>query len=258
MTGTPVTEPTPSTPSTSTKTQTKTPTDQSVKQLSGLLPLLGGSEFYPDYKLKFKDPFISSLMKQEEFKGSLDPFLAKVSADDYAKMQIEDILRQQDLRQEPEMNNYFTYGVPVDIEDVFKTVAKSFNEPSSEDINAPSMMASGGLAAPLMAYGGATGGLPMVAHSGKARVDFRHGAAVSGPGDGQSDDIPAMLADGEFVFPADVVAALGNGSTKAGSEKLYDMMHSIRAHHRSTGPKDLPPQAKNPLDYLKKPSKARR
>jgi hypothetical protein len=62
-----------------------------------------------------------------------------------------------------------------------------------------------------------------------------------------------MLADGEFVFPADVVAALGNGSTKAGSDKLYDMMHSIRAHHRSAKPKDLPPPAKkSPLDYIKK------
>jgi hypothetical protein len=92
----------------------------------------------------------------------------------------------------------------------------------------------------------------MVAQSGKARVDFRQGDAVTGPGDGQSDDIPAMLADGEFVIPADVVAALGNGSTKAGSDKLYDMMHSIRAYHRSAKPQDLPPEAKaNPLDYLK-------
>ena len=51
--------------------------------------------------------------------------------------------------------------------------------------------------------------------------------------------------------PADVVAALGNGSTKAGSDKLYDMMHSIRVHARSSGPKDLPPPAKSPLAYLK-------
>jgi hypothetical protein len=61
-------------------------------------------------------------------------------------------------------------------------------------------------------------------------------------------------------FPADVVAALGNGSTKAGSDKLYDMMHSIRAYHRSAKPKDLPPPAKkSPLDYLKgkKSTKAR-
>ena len=110
---------------------------------------------------------------------------------------------------------------------------------------------------PLMAK---AGGLGMVEHSGKLRQDFRQGAHVAGPGDGQSDDIPAMLADGEFVFPADVVAALGNGSTKAGSDKLYKMMHEIRRHHRSARPEDLPPPAKqSPLEYLSsKASKKRR
>lgn len=58
--------------------------------------------------------------------------------------------------------------------------------------------------------------------------------------------------------PDDVVAALGNGSTKAGSDKLYDMMHSIRAHARSSKPKDLPPPAKSPLEYLKGAKSVRR
>lgn len=120
-------------------------------------------------------------------------------------------------------------------------------------MSSPLMAATGGVAG--TRYGQyAAGGLPgnVVHHSGKARVDFRHGDAVTGAGDGQSDDIPAMLADGEFVFPADVVAAIGNGSTKAGSDKLYDMMHSIRAHVRSAKPKDLPPEIKSPLDFLGK------
>ena len=151
------------------------------------------------------------------------------------------------------MNNpFYNYGNTQSIDDIFGLT-----------------MASGGLAVPLMAEGGMTGtrhgqyahgGLstPLVHHSGKMRVDFRHGDAVTGAGDGQSDDIPAMLADGEFVFPADVVAAIGNGSTKAGSDKLYDMMHGIRAHVRSAKPKDLPPEIKSPLDFLKtKRKKAR-
>lgn len=84
------------------------------------------------------------------------------------------------------------------------------------------------------------------------REDHRHGKHVEGPGDGQSDDIPAWLADGEFVFPADVVSALGNGSTKAGTLKLYQMMHNIRKRARSTDHKNLPPAAlKSPLDYIK-------
>jgi flavodoxin len=100
---------------------------------------------------------------------------------------------------------------------------------------------------PLLA---AKGGLP---NMHKGREDFRDGKHVAGEGDGQSDDIPAMLADGEFVFPADVVSALGNGSTKAGTDKLYEMMHSIRDRARSKGRKELPPPAlKSPLDYLKK------
>lgn len=52
--------------------------------------------------------------------------------------------------------------------------------------------------------------------------------------------------------PADVVSALGNGSTKAGSDKLYEMMHEIRKRARSTNVKDLPPPAKSPLQYLKR------
>ena len=147
-------------------------------------------------------------------------------------------------------SDYFNYGKQSDIEQMLG------NDPGTQMLYSK----AGGLATPLFAGGGTTrygryagGGLPMVEHSGKARIDFRTGNAVTGPGDGQSDDIPAMLADGEFVFPADVVAALGNGSTKAGSDKLYDMMHSIRAYHRSAKPDDLPPEAKkSPLDYLTK------
>ena len=43
--------------------------------------------------------------------------------------------------------------------------------------------------------------------------------------DGQQE---ARLADGEFVVPADVVSHLGNGSTKAGAQKLYAMMDRVR------------------------------
>jgi hypothetical protein len=62
------------------------------------------------------------------------------------------------------------------------------------------------------------------------------GRFLVGDGDGMSDDIPAViadkqparLADGEFVIPADVVSHLGNGSSKAGAERLHDMMRRIR------------------------------
>ena len=76
------------------------------------------------------------------------------------------------------------------------------------------------------------------------------GKYVEGKGDGTSDDITAMLANGEYVFSADVVSALGNGSNKAGAEKLNGMVHSIRARARSAPPDKLPPDAKSPLEYL--------
>lgn len=77
------------------------------------------------------------------------------------------------------------------------------------------------------------------------------GHYVKGRGDGQSDDIPAMLADGEYVFDADTVAQLGNGSSDAGAKVLDKMRQAIRAHKRSADVDEIPPKAKSPLEYLK-------
>ncbi|CAK0748959.1 hypothetical protein CCP3SC1AL1_1650003 [Gammaproteobacteria bacterium] len=62
------------------------------------------------------------------------------------------------------------------------------------------------------------------------------GGYLDGQGDGMSDSIPATiegkqparLADGEFVVPADVVSHIGNGSSKAGSKRLYAMLNKVR------------------------------
>jgi len=85
----------------------------------------------------------------------------------------------------------------------------------------------------------------------QGRIDFRHGSSVNGPGDGQSDDIPAMLADGEYVMDAELVAMLGNGSNKAGAKILDKFREEVRAHKRGTDLKKIPPKAKSPLAYLK-------
>lgn len=83
------------------------------------------------------------------------------------------------------------------------------------------------------------------------RVDFRQGSAVNGAGDGQSDDIPAWLADGEYVMDAELVSMLGNGSNKAGAKVLDKFRESVRAHKRSAPLGKIPPKAKSPLNYLK-------
>ena len=76
------------------------------------------------------------------------------------------------------------------------------------------------------------------------------GHYVKGAGDGQSDDIPAMLADGEYVIDAETVAQLGNGSSDAGAKALDKMRESIRAQKRSAPINKIPPKAKSPLEYL--------
>ena len=59
---------------------------------------------------------------------------------------------------------------------------------------------------------------------------------VKGDGDGMSDDIPfsienkqpALLSRDEYVLPADVVSALGNGSSNAGADMLDKFMTDVR------------------------------
>jgi hypothetical protein len=184
---------------------------------------------------KFVDPLAKLQALQEDMNAEKMPATPQVNT------------QEEDM---PDQGTWRYGTAPDDIESMF-----------GEEEEAPAFKA-GGYVAPLQMASGGAMPLPLLAKSGGAlgalprndgRLDFRHGAHVAGEGDGQSDDIKAMLADGEFVFPADVVSALGNGSTKAGSDKLYEMMHSIRARARSKKPKDLPPPAlKSPLDYLKK------
>jgi hypothetical protein len=97
------------------------------------------------------------------------------------------------------------------------------------------------------------GGLPRASDVPivEGRMDFRKGSAVHGPGDGQSDDIPAMLADGEYVIDAETVAQIGNGSTKAGAQALDKFRESIRSHKRSAPVNKIPPKTKALTSYLK-------
>ena len=68
------------------------------------------------------------------------------------------------------------------------------------------------------------------------------GKIARGPGGGLDDLIPttidgkraAALSDGEFVIPADVVSMMGDGSTNAGSKRLYDLVRQIRENKTGT------------------------
>ena len=73
---------------------------------------------------------------------------------------------------------------------------------------------------------------------------------IQGRGDGTSDQIPAMVANSEYVLPADIVSALGNGSSDSGASVLDQFIKVIREHKHSNPPTELPPQSKGPLEYL--------
>lgn len=74
---------------------------------------------------------------------------------------------------------------------------------------------------------------------------------LRGGSPGQMDDVNASLSHGEYVMDADVVAALGDGNTEAGAQRLDEMREAIRRHKRSAPTNDIPPAAKHPLAYLK-------
>jgi hypothetical protein len=55
----------------------------------------------------------------------------------------------------------------------------------------------------------------------------RKNGPVNGPGTGTSDEIPAMLSDGEFVFTAKAVRNAGSGSRRKGAARMYKLMKML-------------------------------
>ena len=86
-------------------------------------------------------------------------------------------------------------------------------------------------------------------------VSMANGRFLNGTTDGMTDQVaaqigndqPAALSDGEFIVPADVVSHLGNGSSNAGAEQLFNMMEGIRKAR--TGKSQQAPQI-NPKQYM--------
>jgi hypothetical protein len=67
----------------------------------------------------------------------------------------------------------------------------------------------------------------MAAKGGSIREFPRKNGPINGPGTGTSDDIPAMLSDGEFVFTAKAVRNAGAGSRRKGAARMYKLMKSL-------------------------------
>lgn len=79
-----------------------------------------------------------------------------------------------------------------------------------------------------MVTGFAQGSGQQIKHpDGKTKEHPKRIGEIVGPGTGTSDDIPAMLSDGEFVMTAKAVRNAGGGSRKAGAKNMYKMMKSL-------------------------------
>ena len=143
---------------------------------------------------------------------------------------------------------HYTFGRPVDPLEKLKMTGRTPMQPVDEEVQEEEMVEENPMVQEMR-----KGGLPALSNvpMAQGRLDFRQGSAVHGPGDGQSDDIPAMLADGEYVIDADTVAQIGNGSTKAGAQALDKFRESIRAHKRSAPVNKIPPKTKTLTSYLK-------
>lgn len=253
---------TPTTPTTTTTakpTTAKAATPSTAKQpsfvgLSDAAQAIGAMSFLGPQFLKTKE-------NQKQFIDPLSLYRNVAAAEGIPMQQISPQMPSDPL------DKYYNYGKAESIDDILGLGKKDDESRDSSVyqsaidnlLNVPYAAKKGGLVPPLMAAGGsvraqkyAQGGLsvPLMNHGGKMRGDFRHGAHVAGPGDGQSDDIPAMLADGEYVLDSEIVAALGNGSTKAGSKLLDKFRQEIRTHKRSGSINSIPPKSKSPLQYL--------
>tara|TARA_R110000782_G_scaffold161567_1_gene253524 strand:+ start:464 stop:1270 length:807 start_codon:yes stop_codon:yes gene_type:complete len=114
----------------------------------------------------------------------------------------------------------------MDIRKVYGTQSP-FRDLSSAQINPNELVSYGTSTNP---YGLANGGIISLANGG----DFpRKNGPIAGPGTETSDEVPAMLSDGEFVVNARTVRGLGSklggqgrkDERDRGSKYLYDMQN---------------------------------
>jgi hypothetical protein len=73
---------------------------------------------------------------------------------------------------------------------------------------------------------------------------------VAGAGDGQSDTVPINVSPGEYVFDAETVSMLGNGSNDAGAQALDQWREYLREHKRGAATDEIGPESMDPNEYL--------
>ena len=86
-------------------------------------------------------------------------------------------------------------------------------------------------------------------------LNARTGGRIAGPGDGKSDDIPALLSNGEHVIDASTVSDLGNGDNDTGQKRLEEIKQKIRNGAGRKNPHKASPKQKG-LGLLLKSARA--
>jgi hypothetical protein len=140
---------------------------------------------------------------------------AGVAAAILAAQQAGDQLAFGDYVYDPAQNVYLRGSETIDQNTFYNALSDYYNSGGtsySDDTTSPVGYAQGG-------------GTEFPRQTGK----------IDGPGTGQSDSIPAMLSDGEFVMTKQAVVGLGNGSRDKGTKKLYSFMDQMEEKAKDMG-----------------------
>lgn len=144
---------------------------------------------------------------------------------------------------------HYAKGEEVDLSPYLLSGDKSYTNPFAAKIRRSRVGPFGPMSFPVYSEGGEVEEHTpqFFSEGGLGAIDNRY---VKGDGDGTSDSVPAMLANGEFVIPADVVSSLGNGSNDSGAEVLDKFLETVRHHKKQHDADELPPDSKGILSYL--------
>ena len=77
--------------------------------------------------------------------------------------------------------------------------------------------------------GGKLGGITFAKEGGEMGFPRRTGGIDPSEGSGTKDDVPAMLMAGEFVLTKDAVKGLGDGNSRKGIQRAYNMMSELES-----------------------------
>lgn len=99
------------------------------------------------------------------------------------------------------------------------------------------------------------GSVPETMFYNEPTVRAAHGGPltrfVQGGGTGRSDSIDAKLSDGEYVMDAETVSLLGDGSSKAGAQRLDQFRANVRRQKgRELAKGKFSPNARRPEEYI--------